>query len=197
MSCVRASGPLLLGRPPLFTAAGLGLCATLIAPEDGIALQTTAGWSCGQLQDHEGELQTPLAVRSGLTRPEAAEATNGAEAAEAGATAAAAAELVPSAAQGGGSLPREDFAELVLQYALRCSRSAAEGAPALRVVRVAPARESGQLTERAVVNYESVIGGPKTRARLGTAQSADWGELLAPFGVVRLGASGSVSLALA
>ena len=36
-----------------------------------------------------------------------------------------------------------------------------------------------------MVNYESTIGGPKTRAALGTAQSANWGELLAPFGVVR------------
>ena len=29
---------------------GLGLCATLIAPEDGIVLQSTPGWSCAQLQ---------------------------------------------------------------------------------------------------------------------------------------------------
>ena len=41
------------------------------------------------------------------------------------------------------------------------------------------------MTERPVVNYESTIGGPKTRAALGTAQSADWGALFAPFGVVR------------
>ena len=27
---------------------------TLLAPEDGIALRSTAGWTCGQLQDHEG-----------------------------------------------------------------------------------------------------------------------------------------------
>ena len=40
--------------------SGLGLCATLIAPEDGVALQSTPGWSCGQLQDHEGELTLTL-----------------------------------------------------------------------------------------------------------------------------------------
>ena len=55
------------------------------------------------------------------------------------------------------TLPREDFAELVLQYALRCARFKEEGAPALRVVRVAPAPEG--MVERPVVNYESVIGG--------------------------------------
>ena len=94
------------------------------------------------------------------------------------------AQLLPSPEVGSQrTLAREDFAELVLQYALRCARFKEEGAPALRVVRVAPAPEG--MVERPVVNYESVIGGPKTRAALGTAQSADWGELLAPFGVVR------------
>ena len=39
---------------------GLGLCATLIAPEDGVTLASTPGWSCGQLQDHEGELTLTL-----------------------------------------------------------------------------------------------------------------------------------------
>ena len=92
-----------------------------------------------------------------------------ARAAEAAGEATEAAQLVPSPAGGAGGtmLPREDFAELVLQYAprnpypypyplplpltpyplpltitryaLRCARCKDEGAPALRVVRVAPA----------------------------------------------------------
>jgi hypothetical protein len=97
---------------------GLGLCATLIAPEDGVALESTPGWSCGQLQDHEGELQTPLAVRNGL-QP----AGEAARAAEAAGEATEAAQLVPSPAAAaeyvGSTLPREDFAELVLQYVPR------------------------------------------------------------------------------
>lgn len=154
-----------------------GLTATLIAPEDGVTLQSTPGWVCGQLQDHEGEVQSPLAVRSGIAPSTTTDSDSEAPPPSP--------QLLPSpAASAAQALPREDFAELVLQYALRCARGSDEGAPPLRVVRVAPA-QGGGLTERAVMHYDAVIGGPKTRKRLGTVQSADWGALLAPFGVVR------------
>jgi hypothetical protein len=79
-------------------------------------------------------------------------------------------------------MPREDLAELAVQCALRLSHTTEEGAPALRVVRVAP---GGGTAERPVVNYDTIIGGPKFRASQGTVNSADWSEQLAPFGVIK------------
>ena len=79
-------------------------------------------------------------------------------------------------------LAREDIAELAVQCALRLSRTEDEGCPSLRVIRVCV---DGGLKQRPKVNYDAIIGGPKTRARLGTVNSADWSSLLAPFGVVR------------
>ena len=40
----------------------LPLCATLIAPEEGITVASTPGWVCEPLQDHDGSLLGPLAV---------------------------------------------------------------------------------------------------------------------------------------
>lgn len=175
--------------------APLSLCATLIAPEAGVTLATTAGWRCGEIQDHEGELQQALAVRSGLEPPPEAEAADdGSEEEGEGAEAPPApppapAVLLPTpagTAPAGASLAREDFAELTLQTMLRCARTADEGAPALRVLRVAPGggAAGGELTERARNNYDANFGA-KSRKRLGTVSSADWTSLLEPFGVVR------------
>lgn len=144
-----------------------GLCATVIAPEANVALASTKGWVCPPLQDHEGALLGALAVRDGW-EPAADDSAEGRLAAEAPAS---------------GSLAREDLAELVVQCALRLSRTGAEGAPALRVLRVSPA--ASERKERPVANYDTVIGGPKSRQRAGTVLSGDWSELLAPFGVVR------------
>ena len=69
-----------------------------------------------------------------------------------------------------------------VQCALRCSHTADEGAPPLRVVRCAG---GGEVAERPVQNYDSILGGPKFRKSQGTINSADWTELLAPFGVVK------------
>ncbi len=145
----------------------LPLRATLIAPEQGVEVASTPGWVCQPLQDHDGSLLGPLAVRDGWD-------------AEAGA-------LVPSPAAAGGAstapLAREDVAELAVQCALRLARTPDEGSPTLRVLRVS--RGLDGLTERPRNTYDAVIGGPKTRARLGQVSSADWSTLLGPFGVVR------------
>lgn len=45
--------------------AGLPLCATIIAPEAGTSVASTPGWVCPTLQDHDGALLAPLAVRNG------------------------------------------------------------------------------------------------------------------------------------
>ena len=82
----------------------------------------------------------------------------------------------------GGVLAREDLAEVVVQCALRLSLTPEEGAPLLRVIRVAP---SADTAEREVQNYDSVIGGPKFRAKQGTVVSADWSDALKPFGVIK------------
>ena len=181
--------------------APLALRATLIAPEAGVTLATTDGWRCGEVQDHEGELQQGLAVRSGIEPPPEAKADDEGAEAPPPPPPTAPAVLLPSpagVASAGASLSlaREDFAELTLQTMLRCARTADEGAPALRVLRVAPgggggggsggggAGGAGELTERARNNYDANFGA-KSRKRLGTVNSADWTALLAPFGVVR------------
>ena len=79
----------------------------------------------------------------------------------------------------------EDLAELAVQCALRLSRTYEEGAPRVRVLRVAPDKSNGATAERPVQTYDSVIAGPKFRAAQGTVQSGAWSELLAPFGVVK------------
>lgn len=80
----------------------------------------------------------------------------------------------------------------MMQCATRCARTPAEAAPRIRVLRVAPCgvddcTAASALVERAVSEstYEGRLAGPKGRKRMGVIQSADWGELLAPFGVVR------------
>ena len=102
-----------------------------------------------------------------------------------------------------------------MQCALRLGRSEAEGCPKLRVLRISrsdgalasrPKNECARAHEpaasphrrtiapaepppppriRPVRRYDAVIGGPKTRARLGSVASADWTALLGDFGVVR------------
>lgn len=90
------------------------------------------------------------------------------------------------AAVGGASIPREDLAELTVQCALRLARTPAEGAPPLRVVRVAPV--DAPLAERplSASTYDGLLAGPKGRKRMGVVRSADWATLLLPFGVVRV-----------
>ena len=147
----------------------LPLCATLIAPEEGITVASTPGWVCEPLQDHDGSLLGPLAVRDGWDAPASALLPSSAAAASRTGT--------------GTTLAREDIAELAVQCALRLARTPAEGCPPLRVLRVS--RGLGGLTDRPRNTYDAVIGGPKTRARLGRVSSADWSGLLGPFGVVR------------
>ena len=50
----------------------LPLCATLIAPEEGVTVASTPGWVCEPLQDHDGSLLGPLAVRDGWDAPASA-----------------------------------------------------------------------------------------------------------------------------
>ena len=141
------------------------LCATIIAPASGVSLVSTPNWVQAPLQDHEGILSAGVSLSSGWDGEES--------------------KLIPTSG-GGGPMAREDFAEIVFQVALRLPRAEAEGAPPLRVIRVAP-EEGGDssLVERPRQNYDSIIGGPKFRARLGTDASADWVSLLSPFGRVR------------
>ena len=122
-----------------------------------MALQTTKDWVCKQLQDHEGEVAAPLAVRSGVERP----AEEALEEGEVPMEPAAPPTLLPppaDAAGAGGSLPREDFAELTLQCVLRCARTAAEGAPPIRVLRVRRPVQNG-----AHPLYGLVSAGPEPR----------------------------------
>ncbi|KOO30030.1 hypothetical protein Ctob_006320 [Chrysochromulina tobinii] len=147
----------------------LPLCATLIAPEEGVTVASTPGWVCEPLQDHDGSLLGPLAVRDGWDAPASALLPSSAAAASRTGT--------------GTTLAREDIAELAVQCALRLARTPAEGCPPLRVLRVS--RGLGGLTDRPRNTYDAVIGGPKTRERLGRVSSADWSGLLGPFGVVR------------
>ena len=132
---------------------------------DGVTLASTKGWVQKTLQDHEGVLVGGLTVQSGYVPNE--DGPGG--------------TVVP-AASAGGVMPREDLAELAVQCALRLSYTAEEGAPPLRIVRAAP---SSSTVERPVVNYDTILGGPKFRKAQGTVDSADWGELLAPFGVIK------------
>ena len=136
-----------------------------------MALASTKGWIQKPLQDHEGVLVGGLVVESGYVPEEDEEGNPSGRG-----------QLRPSITGGGGTLPREDLAELCVQCALRLSHTAEEGAPALRVVRAAP---GGGTAERPVVNYDTIIGGPKFRASQGTVNSANWGELLQPFGVIK------------
>ena len=96
-------------------------------------------------------------------------------------------ERTTVAAPPGGSLPREDFAELAVQCALRLSRTAEDGAPAVRVVRVSPSSGDESLVERPLSGstYEGRLAGPKARKRMGVVRSADWVTLLSPFGITR------------
>ena len=149
------------------TASDGAPCATILAPASGCRLKTTPGWVQAPLQDHEGILTAPLALEVGWDDEEAT--------------------LLPSRRRASptdtSTIAREDFAELAFQVALRLPRAREEGAPRLRVLRVSPGDDA--LVERPRQNYDAVIGGPKTRARLGTDASADWVSLLSPFGPVR------------
>jgi hypothetical protein len=123
-------------------------------------------------QDHDGALIGPLAVRNGWKIDEKGDG-------------ALLQPLTPAAEP--VTLSREDLAELAVQCALRLSRDESEGcaeAGVCRVLRVGRG-SSNLLQERPTRNYDSVIGGAKTRERLGSIKSADWSSLLAPFGVVR------------
>ena len=140
----------------------VGLCTTIIAPANGVSLASTKGWFQNSgIQDHDGELSAPITVENGYL-------PSGQETRPVG---------------GSGVLAREDFAELVVQCALRLGRTPEEGAPPVRVLRVVPGGSA--LVERPLSTYDAIIGGPKTRARLGVVASADWPTLLGPFGVVR------------
>ena len=141
---------------------------TIIAPGDGVTLESSKGWVQKPIQDHEGVLIGGIGVQSGYS-------VNVDE------DGAVTTSVLPTSGPA-GALPREDFAELAVQCALRLSHTADEGAPKLRVVRAFP---SGDSTERPFVNYDTIIGGPKFRASQGTVNSADWSTLLAPFGVVK------------
>ena len=101
---------------------------------------------------HEGELLGPLAVRSGWGRVAAKE---GDEEVEEGSLLGGGPSLAADAV-----VAREDVAELVVQCALRLARDETEGAPPLRVVRIAPATpEGGKRKERMRQSYDTVIGG--------------------------------------
>ena len=127
-----------------------------------MSLASTKGWFQNSgIQDHDGELSAPITVENGYL-------PSGQETRPVG---------------GSGVLAREDFAELVVQCALRLGRTPEEGAPPVRVLRVVPGGSA--LVERPLSTYDAIIGGPKTRARLGVVASADWPTLLGPFGVVR------------
>ena len=149
------------------------LRATLIALEEGTTVASTRGWVCSmEQQDHDGALIGPLAVRNGWKIDEKGDG-------------ALLQPLTPAAEP--VTLSREDLAELAVQCALRLSRDESEGcaeAGVCRVLRVGRGA-SNLLQERPTRNYDSVIGGAKTRERLGSIKSADWSSLLAPFGVVR------------
>jgi len=149
----------------------LDSCAptTIIAPANGASLVTTKGWVQKTLQDHEGILTAGVRLAPGYAIDEEGEGA-----------------LLPSddaSSAGGASLPREDLAEVAIQCALRLSHTAAEGAPPLRVVRVTSS--DAPMASRPLKNYDSVIAGPKFRARQGTVKSADWTQQLAPFGVIK------------
>ena len=146
----------------LETSDGAALCATVIAPCSGATIASSKGWVQNTNdQSFEGTLSAALSVSGGYDQEGK--------------------RLVD--VSGGGVLAREDFAEVTVQCALRLARDASEDAPSVRVLRVSPG--AGTLEERPVATYDAILGGPKTRKRLGTVSSANWDEMLAPFGVVR------------
>jgi hypothetical protein len=142
---------------------------TVIAPSAGVSCVPTKGWVQKPIQDHEGVLVGGVVLRPGY---EYDDDGNGRQVS------------LDTASDGGQSLlPLEDLAEVAVQCALRLSHTEEEGAPPLRVVRVSA--DDRTLAERPVVNYDTVIGGPKFRASQGTVSSADWTEMLKPFGVTK------------
>ena len=140
---------------------------TIFVPEAGFRVRSTSGWESKRPQDLEGELSGAVAVR--LMDASSSSNDNGAAAASAAGDDAA--EVIS----------REDFAEVMLQVALRLPRSEEEGAPPRRVVVVAGGSSDG-LEERLNASYFTLTGGKTMRAAAGTVQSIDWEACLAPLG---------------
>ena len=138
---------------------------TIFVPEVGFRVRSTSGWESKRPQDLEGELTGAVAVRlmDASSSSSNGNACDDADAAE---------EVVIS---------REDFAEVMLQVALRLPRTEEEGAPPRRVVVVAGGSSDG-LEERLNASYFTLTGGKTMRAAAGTVQSIDWEACLAPLG---------------
>lgn len=97
-----------------FEGGSVTLCVTILAPVGGATLESTKGWAAETTaQDHEGVLSTPLSALVGYAPKLGVRKTE-------------------AASSGASAIPREDFAELATQVALRLGRTAAEGAPAVR-----------------------------------------------------------------
>jgi len=146
------------------------LRATVVVPEQGVAVAATRGWYSILPQDLEGELTATLQVRDGLGQIDEPIAED------------AYAEPLPPLLPErppvpGPPLAAEDLAEVLVQCALRLDRTAADGAPRLRLLRVAPlsaaAESAGLIRPDCRVAVNGLADATEFNGQLGTVLRAD------------------------